>query len=177
MLESRTHNRKVVGSSLGPAGIVGGGGSCVNSKQTGIEQTVCMTSDSPLQHKQVTLNIDLVGDIKYLSRADLWLGPPTEAAGEVAGHARASEPERLPAWGGSAGPGETSAQRGPAARLAHPAAQSHGVREGEQGQRAGDPATRPHGMTRLITSAALSFSCLCTFCVSGAEAVGVEESN
>ncbi len=26
MLESQTHNRKVVGSSLGPAGIVGGGG-------------------------------------------------------------------------------------------------------------------------------------------------------
>jgi len=69
MLESQTHNRKVVGSSLGPAGIVSGGGeSCVNSKQTGIDQTVCMTipnrrmtSDSPLQHKQVTLNIDLPG--------------------------------------------------------------------------------------------------------------------
>ncbi len=139
-----------------------------------------MTSDSPLQHKLVISNVDLAGDIKYLSRADLWLAPLTEAAGEVAGHARASEPERLPAWGGSAGPGETSAQRGPAAHLAHPAAQSHGLREGEQGQRAGagDPATRPHGMTRLITSSALfSFSCLCMFCVSGAEAVGVEESN
>ncbi len=28
MVESRTHNRKVVSSSLGPAGIVGGGSEC-----------------------------------------------------------------------------------------------------------------------------------------------------
>ncbi len=41
MIESRTHNRKVASSSLGPAGIVGGGSECTALSPPSISQLRC----------------------------------------------------------------------------------------------------------------------------------------